>query len=125
MPSGNPPTTWAVRFCRACAGGTGSRHFPSFEGIGSAPAYWRDGGTIDAYWEAHIDLLDPQADFQLSQSQEPLCVASAQGPTVILRREVTAPWALVAWLGDAMQEEVRAWVRSERPHTPGQLGPGP
>jgi glucose-1-phosphate adenylyltransferase len=51
--------------------------FPFVEGIGSAPAYWRDGGTIDAYWEAHIDLLDPQADFQWSQSQEPLRVASA------------------------------------------------
>jgi glucose-1-phosphate adenylyltransferase len=43
--------------------------FPFVEGIGSALAYWREGGTIDAYWEAHIDLLDPQADFQLSQSQ--------------------------------------------------------
>ncbi len=60
--------------------------FPFVEGIGSAPAYWRDGGTIDAYWEAHIDLLDPPADFQLSQSQEPLCAASAQGPVRTLRR---------------------------------------
>jgi ADP-glucose pyrophosphorylase len=51
--------------------------FPFVEGIGSAPAYWRDGGTIDAYWEAYIDLLEPQADFQLSQSQEPLRTASA------------------------------------------------
>jgi glucose-1-phosphate adenylyltransferase len=42
--------------------------FPFVEGIGSPPAYWRDGGTIDAYWEAHIDLLEPQADFQLSQA---------------------------------------------------------
>jgi ADP-glucose pyrophosphorylase len=99
--------------------------FPFVEGIGSAPAYWREGGTIDAYWEAHIDLLDPQADFQLSQSQESLTAASAQGPTVILRREITAPWALMVWLGDAMQEEVCAWVRSGRPHTPGRPGPGP
>jgi hypothetical protein len=45
-----------------------SAPLPFVEGIGSAPAYWRDGGTIDAYWEAHIDLLDPQADFQLSQA---------------------------------------------------------
>ena len=60
--------------------------FPFVEGIGSAPAYWREGGTIDACWEALINLLNPQADFQLSQSQEPLCAASAQGPTVILRR---------------------------------------
>jgi glucose-1-phosphate adenylyltransferase len=51
--------------------------FPFVEGIGSATAYWRDEGTIDAYWEAYIDLVDPQADFQLSQSQEPLRAASA------------------------------------------------
>jgi hypothetical protein len=60
--------------------------FPLIEGIGGAPAYWRDGSTIDSYWEAHIDLLDPQVDFQLSQSQEPLHAASAQGPAGTLRR---------------------------------------
>jgi glucose-1-phosphate adenylyltransferase len=53
--------------------------FPFVEGIGSAPAYWREGGTIDTSWEAHRDLLGPQADFQLSQSQGPLGAASAQG----------------------------------------------
>jgi glucose-1-phosphate adenylyltransferase len=31
--------------------------FPFVEGIGKAPAYWRDVGTIDAYWEAHLDLV--------------------------------------------------------------------
>jgi glucose-1-phosphate adenylyltransferase len=29
--------------------------FPFVEGIAKAPAYWRDVGTIDAYWEAHMD----------------------------------------------------------------------
>jgi glucose-1-phosphate adenylyltransferase len=51
--------------------------FPFVEGIGSAPVYWRDGGTIDSYWEAQTDLMDPHAGFQLAQSQEPLCTASA------------------------------------------------
>jgi glucose-1-phosphate adenylyltransferase len=86
--------------------------FPFVEGIGSAPTYWRDGGAIDAYWEAHIDLLDPQADFQLSQSQEPLRAASAQGTAVIFAEGFTALRVLATWLEAAMQEEVRAWVRS-------------
>jgi ADP-glucose pyrophosphorylase len=52
--------------------------FPFVEGIAKALAYWRAGGTIDTSWEAHIDLLGPQADFQLSPSQEPLHAAPAQ-----------------------------------------------
>lgn len=58
--------------------------FPFVEGIGMAPAYWRDGATIDTCWEARIDLLGPQADFQLSQSQGPLGATPTQGPTITL-----------------------------------------
>ncbi|MCK5818769.1 MAG: glucose-1-phosphate adenylyltransferase [Psychromonas sp.] len=28
-------------------------------------AYWRDVGNIDSYWEAHMDMLQPQAPFSL------------------------------------------------------------
>jgi len=98
--------------------------FPFVEGIGSAPAYWRDGGTIDAYWEAHIDLLDPQADFQLSQSQEPLSAASAQGPAVILRR--SSPRRGRSWHGWGMQCRRRCapGCGPGQPPTPGRPGPG-
>jgi glucose-1-phosphate adenylyltransferase len=41
--------------------------FPFVEGIGKAPAYGRDGDTIDTSSEAHMDLVSPQADFQLFQ----------------------------------------------------------
>jgi len=43
--------------------------FAFVEGVGKAPAYWRDGSTIDASWETHMDLVSPQADFQLPQPQ--------------------------------------------------------
>jgi glucose-1-phosphate adenylyltransferase len=56
--------------------------FPFVEGIAKAPAYWRDVGTIDAYWEAHMDLLGPHARFQLSPSQWPLRAKPAQGPPI-------------------------------------------
>lgn len=98
--------------------------FPFVEGIGSAPAYWRDGGTIDAYWEAHIDLLDPQADFQLSQSQEPLRAASAQGPAVILRRSSPRcghsrhDWRMLC------RRRYAPGCGPRQPPTPGRPGPG-
>jgi len=34
--------------------------FPFVEGIDQEPAYWRDVGTIDAYWEAHMNLVGPR-----------------------------------------------------------------
>ena len=98
--------------------------FPFVEGIGNAPAYWRDGGTIDAYWEAHIDLLDPQADFQLSQSQEPLRAASAQGPAVILRRSSPRcghsrhDWRMLC------RRRYAPGCGPRQPPTPGRPGPG-
>jgi len=44
---------WAHRFTRSCVRS-------SFESV----SYWRDVGTIDAYWKANIDLTDvvPQLD---------------------------------------------------------------
>jgi glucose-1-phosphate adenylyltransferase len=56
--------------------------FPFVEGIAKAPAYWRDVGTIDAYWEAHMDLLGPHARFQLSPPHWPLRTTHAQAPPI-------------------------------------------
>jgi len=46
-------SAWAHRFARSCVRSTN-------EGV----SYWRDVGTIDAYWEANVDLTDttPQLD---------------------------------------------------------------
>lgn len=35
-------------------------------------AYWRDVGTIDSYWEAHMDMLQPDAPFSLYNKNWPL-----------------------------------------------------
>ncbi len=34
--------------------------------------YWRDVGTLDAYWEAHMDLLQDEAPFSLYNRKWPL-----------------------------------------------------
>jgi glucose-1-phosphate adenylyltransferase len=57
--------------------------FPFVEGIGKTPAYWRDVGTIDAYWEAHMDLVGPRARFQLSPPQWPLRATPVAGPPTL------------------------------------------
>jgi glucose-1-phosphate adenylyltransferase len=57
------------------AGGEGTRLFPL-----TVHRTKPDVGTIDAYWEAHMDLLGPRARFQLSQPQWPLRTTHAQSP---------------------------------------------
>ena len=37
-----------------------------------AIAYWRDVGTIDSYWEAHMDMLRPNPPFSLYNKHWPL-----------------------------------------------------
>src|SRR5574341_800453 len=53
--------------------------FPFVEGIDREPAYWRDVGTIDAYWEAHMDLVDPHSPFRFQHPQWPLHTALTNG----------------------------------------------
>lgn len=42
--------------------------------------YWRDVGTIKAYWEAHMDLLRPDCDLNLFNFQWPIRTVSFGDP---------------------------------------------
>jgi glucose-1-phosphate adenylyltransferase len=44
--------------------------------------YWRDVGTIQAYWQAHMDLLGPEPLFDLDNPQWPILTAQYAGPAV-------------------------------------------
>ncbi len=44
-------------------------------------AYWRDVGTIDAYYEAHCDVLGEQPRFDLFNPQWRVSSSNYQGPT--------------------------------------------
>jgi glucose-1-phosphate adenylyltransferase len=46
----------------------------------AAAPYWRDVGTLDAYWQAHQDLLGPQPGIDLSDPAWPLQPAQAGRP---------------------------------------------
>ncbi len=60
--------------------------FPFVDGMDEESAYWRDVGTIDAYWEAHMDLLGPDARFLLQHPKWPLRTASSQPPAPLSPR---------------------------------------
>jgi glucose-1-phosphate adenylyltransferase len=40
--------------------------------------YWRDVGTIESYWQAHMDLLDERPDFVLDDSNWPILTLATQ-----------------------------------------------
>lgn len=44
------------------------------------PVYWRDVGTIDAYFEAHKDVLGAEPAFDVFNSHWPIYSSSYQGP---------------------------------------------
>jgi len=46
----------------------------------SERGYWRDVGTIDAYWEANMDLVDISPDFNLYHQEWPIKTAEIQLP---------------------------------------------
>jgi len=54
-------TAWAHRFNRSCV------RSPNEE-----VAYWRDVGTVDAYWKANIDLTDPLPQLDLYDRDWPI-----------------------------------------------------
>ena len=45
------------------------------------PAYWRDVGTVDAYFDAHRDVLGGEPRFDVFNPQWPIFSSNYQGPT--------------------------------------------
>jgi glucose-1-phosphate adenylyltransferase len=44
------------------------------------PGYWRDVGTIEAYWQAHMDLLGESPRFDLDNREWPIRTGQHPGP---------------------------------------------
>jgi len=44
------------------------------------PAYWRDVGTLEAYWQSHMDLLGESPRFDLDNRHWPIRVGRHNGP---------------------------------------------
>lgn len=52
--------------------------------------YWRDVGTIDAYWQAHMDLLGRTPKFELANRYWPIHTAPYRGPSARIVEGVIA-----------------------------------
>ncbi len=47
---------------------------------GGGPAYWRDIGTLDSYWQSNMDLLEPSPELDLYDQQWPIYSHRRQQP---------------------------------------------
>jgi glucose-1-phosphate adenylyltransferase len=47
--------------------------------------YWQDVGTLDSYYDAHMDLLQPQPSFDLFETEWPLRRHADQQPPTLIR----------------------------------------
>ena len=69
--------------------------FGTEKGRVTADGYWRDVGTIDAYFEANMDLLRPVPPLDLYQSDWHIRTANAQWPPA---RTCRGPYGTEPWL---------------------------
>lgn len=49
-------------------------------------AYWRDVGTLDAYWQAHMDMVGPSPLLDLRNMEWPILTDTFDGPTASFAR---------------------------------------
>lgn len=58
--------------------------------------YWRDLGTVDAYWEAHLELVRDDPPFDPGDPAWPLRTQGGTSPAAMVRREATVEDALLS-----------------------------
>lgn len=60
------------------------------------PGYWRDLGTIEAYWGAHMDLLNDPPDIELGGTDWPVRTVATQRPPARVHSSATIEDALLS-----------------------------
>jgi glucose-1-phosphate adenylyltransferase len=63
--------------------------------------YWRDVGTVDAFWKANLDLTDSHPPLDIYSTDWPIWTYSELTPPAkfIHDEEAGAAWRVVAGLG--------------------------
>ena len=54
--------------------------YPFRDPATGAQAYWRDVGTVDAYWESNIELISASTEFDIYDSEWPIWTSLSQTP---------------------------------------------
>jgi glucose-1-phosphate adenylyltransferase len=63
--------------------------------------YWRDVGTVDSYWQAHMDLLEPNPELDLANEEYKLRTPFSTeppakfGPSASVQQSLVSPGAIV------------------------------
>lgn len=58
--------------------------------------YWRDLGTVEAYWDAHMDLVRDDPPFDPADPDWPLQTSGGSSPPALIRRGATVEDALLS-----------------------------
>jgi glucose-1-phosphate adenylyltransferase len=66
------------------------------DGDTGEPAYWRDIGTVERYWQANIELLDETVGINLEDRSWPIYTKPLQCPPVRFGRNGSASGSIVA-----------------------------
>lgn len=64
--------------------------------VRGGPAYWRDVGTLDSYWRAHMDLLDDPPALDLADPEWPIRTYCACPAPVTFRASGSASRSIVS-----------------------------
>jgi glucose-1-phosphate adenylyltransferase len=73
--------------------------------------YWRDVGTVDAYWDSHMDLVRPRPPIVLDAAEWPVLSAGHRSPAARVRRGAAVADSLLSG-GCDVAGEVEASVLS-------------
>ena len=92
-----------------------------FVDLEKRPLYWRDIGTLDAFYQASVDLLEAQPTFDLHDDAWPIRTLSRQlppawaGEGAVLRRAIVSPGCVVQGTvdGSVLSPQVRVGLRAE------------
>ncbi|MDO3412871.1 glucose-1-phosphate adenylyltransferase [Saccharibacillus sp. CPCC 101409] len=66
--------------------------------------YWRDVGTVNSLWEAHMDLLGDQSEFELNKSEWPMHTNRKDSRPALFRRTL-APLPTASMLHESCVNE--------------------
>jgi glucose-1-phosphate adenylyltransferase len=68
----------------------------SFRGRDGAPAYWRDVGTLDSYWQAHMELLADEPALSLYDALWPIHTHRTARPPSTVTSQGRATGSIIA-----------------------------
>ena len=58
--------------------------------------YWQDVGTLESYWQAHMELLEPKPPLQLDDPEWPILTRASQRPPARIEKPASVETSLIS-----------------------------